>query len=282
MSQDTDYQVEDADPEIQSLLKSVYQEYGYDFRGYALASLKHRIWQSVWQENVTAVPELEQKILREPACLERFLLILATNTTTMFRDPGFYLACRQKIVPLLRTYPFVRIWHVGCSAGQDVCSLAILLWEEGLYERTRIYATDINETILQQARSGVFPLGMIAEYARNYRQAGGRRSFSDYYTIRDNQVVFHPRLQENVIWATHNLVTDASFNEFHFILCRNVLIHFNSWLQERVCRLLHESLVRLGVLGLGSQESLPSGPWTTGYEIMDAHEKLYRKMRDAF
>jgi chemotaxis protein methyltransferase CheR len=264
--------------EIPTLLEAVYQEYGYDFRDYAPASLKRRVWKCVWEEGVTSVPELSEKILGDPDCLERFLLVLSTNMIAMFRDPGFYLACRQKVLPLLRTYPHVQVWQVGCSTGEELYSLAILLWEEGLHERTRIYATDTNETILRQAQAGTYPLSVMPVYNHHYSQAGGQRPFSEYYTVQGNQAVFHQRLQKNVVWSTHQLVTDASFNEFHLIFCRNVMIYLNQSLQERVLRLLYDSLVRSGVLALGRQESLPLTPWAAYYEPIDGGEKLYRRI----
>jgi chemotaxis protein methyltransferase CheR len=264
--------------EISALLEAVYQEYGYDFRDYAPASLRRRVWKCVWEEGVAGVPELVEKIVGDRACLERFLLVLSTHMIAMFRDPGFYLACRQNVLPWLRTYPSVQVWQVGCSTGEELYSLAILLWEEGLHERTRIYATDTNETILRQAQAGAFPLSAMPVYAHLYTQAGGQRPFNEYYTVQGNQAIFHRRLQKNVVWSTHQLVTDASFNEFHLILCRNVMIYLNHRLQERVLRLLYDSLVRSGVLALGRQESLPLTPWAAYYEAVDGREKLYRRI----
>jgi chemotaxis protein methyltransferase CheR len=196
----------------------------------------------------------------------------------MFRDPHFYRAFRSKVIPFLRTYPFIRIWHAGCSTGEEVYSLAILLQEEGLYERCRLYATDMNEVVLKQAKAGVFSMGRMQDYTQNYLQAGGRRSFSEYYTAAYDHVVFHPFLKENVIFAQHNLVVDGSFNEFNVILCRNVMIYFNQALQARVHQLLYESLAKFGVLALGDKESLRFTPHESQYEVWERRTKLYGKL----
>jgi len=198
--------------------------------------------------------------------------------TSMFRDPSFYVAFREQVVPLLRTYPFVRIWHAGCSSGEEVYSMAILLEEEGLYKRCRLYATDLSETVLKRAKAGVFPLAPMREYTENYQRAGGKRAFSDYYTARYQQVLFRPALQENLVFAQHNLVTDSAFNDFNVVLCRNVMIYFNQALQRRVHELLHASLVRLGVLGLGRRESLRFTSHEASYQVVDASEQLYRRV----
>lgn len=208
--------------------------------------------------------------------MEKLLLDLSVNVTAMFRDPSFYLALRHKVVPLLRTYPFTRIWHAGCSTGEEVYSLAILLGEEDLLQRTRIYATDINEVVLQRARAGIFPLERMQEYTQNYLSAGGKRSFSEYYTARYDGALFDPALLERVVFSQHNLVTDRSFAEFHVILCRNVLIYFDRDLQRRVLGLFHESLVPFGILGLGRQETLRFSRYEDRYEELNAAEKLYR------
>jgi chemotaxis protein methyltransferase CheR len=210
--------------------------------------------------------------------MERLLLDLSINVTSMFRDPSFYVAFRGKVVPLLRTYPFTRIWVAGCSTGEEVYSLAILLQEEELYERTRIYATDINESVLDQARAGVFPLEKMKEYTQNYQRAGGTRAFSEYYVAAYDGAQFQRPLTENVVFAQHNLVSDRSFNEFQVIVCRNVMIYFDRTLQNRVHELFYESLVHLGMLGLGSKETVHFSPFEERYEELDPGEKLYRKV----
>ncbi|HEY9743959.1 MAG TPA: protein-glutamate O-methyltransferase CheR [Coleofasciculaceae cyanobacterium] len=265
--------------EIQLLLEGLYRYYGFDFRDYALASLKRRIWNAVRAEGLTSVSGLQERVLHDPACLERFLLGLSVHVTAMFRNPTFYLAFRNQVVPLLRTYPFIRIWCAGCSTGEEVYSMAILMQEEGLYHRCRIYATDMSEMVLRKAKAGIFPLDLMQEYTQHYLQAGGKQSFSEYYTAAYDSAIFRSTLRENIIFSQHNLATDGSFNEFNVILCRNVLIYFNQSLQERVHKLLYESLSRFGVLGLGRQESLKFTPHEQHYEVLDQREKLYRRIR---
>src|SRR6266852_1526218 len=265
--------------EIHLLTEGIYRRYGFDFRDYSMPSLKRRIWKRIYAEGLSTISALQEKVLRDPACMERLLLDLSINTTAMFRDPTFYLAFREKVVPLLRTYPFVRIWHAGCSTGEEVYSMAILLHEEGLYDRCRIYGTDINETALQRAKEGIFPINTMKENTSNYIAAGGKGTFSDYYTAKYDYAIFQPSLRENVVFAPHNLVTDASFNHFNAILCRNVVIYFNSALQERVQKLFLESMEMFGILGLGSKESLRFTSVADNYEVIDAEEKLYRRVR---
>jgi len=269
-----------ADPEaavIQALLEAVLQRYGFDFRDYASNFLKRRIWNRVHEEGLQDVAELQARLLEDPDCMERFLRTVTVNVTAMFRDPGFYLALRTRVVPLLHALPFVRIWHVGCSTGEEVYSMAILLQEEGLYSKCRIYATDVNEAVLAQAKVGIFPVAGLQEYTGNYLKAGGTGSFSEYYTALYDHVIFQRALAENIVFAQHNLVTDASFNEFHLILCRNVLIYFNEALAGRVHRLLYESLAPGGFLGLGSKESVQFTPHEACYEEIDHEERIYRK-----
>jgi chemotaxis protein methyltransferase CheR len=265
--------------EIQLLLDAIYKQYGFDFRDYAHASLKRRVWKRVMEEKLTSVSGLQEKVLHDNACMERFLLDLSINVTAMFRDPSFFLALREKVVPLLRTYPFIRIWDAGCSSGEEVYSLAILLQEEGIYERCRIYATDMNELVLARAREGIFPLSTMQENTANYLAAGGKGSFSEYYTARYDSAIFRPSLRENIVFAQHNLASDASFNEFNLILCRNVLIYFSNVLQDRVFTLFRESLEMFGVLGLGKKESMRYSAMESNFEEVDGAEKIYRRIR---
>jgi chemotaxis protein methyltransferase CheR len=265
--------------EIDLLLEGIFRRYGFDFREYAPASLKRRLWRRVHAEGLKSVSALQERVLHDSACMERLLLDLSINVTAMYRDPSFYAAFRQKVVPLLRTYPFARVWNAGCSTGEEVYSLAILLREEGLYDKTRIYATDINDSVLERARAGVFPLDKMQEYTQNYIAAGGTRSFSEYYAAGYDGAAFSPELIENVVFAQHNLVSDRSFNEFHVIMCRNVMIYFDKPLQDRVHGLFHDSLATFGVLALGHKESIRFTPHETGYEELDGEERLYRKMR---
>jgi chemotaxis protein methyltransferase CheR len=265
--------------ELQLLLEGVYRQYGFDFREYAPASLKRRVWRRMQKERLDTISALLEKVLHDPSCMERLLLDLSINVTSMFRDPTFYVAFREQVVPLLRTYPFTRLWVAGCSTGEEVYSLAILLSEEELYDRTRIYATDINEVVLDRARSGVFPLDRMREYTDNYIRAGGARSFSEYYLAKYEGALFDRTLTENVVWAQHNLVQDRSFNEFTVILCRNVMIYFDRPLQNRVHNLFYDSLERFGILCLGHKESIRFTEYEDCYEELDAQEKLYRRIK---
>jgi len=265
--------------EIKLLTEGIYEHYGFDFRDYSLPSMKRRIWKRIYAEGLSTVSGLQEKVLHDAGTMERLLLDLSINTTAMFRDPTFYLAFRQKVVPTLRTYPFVRIWHAGCSTGEEVYSMAMLLQEEGLYERCRIYATDINETVLQRAKEGIFPLSSMQENTSNYIAAGGTGNFSQYYTARYDHAIFRPSLRENVVFAQHNLVTDASFNQFNVIFCRNVLIYFNTELQDRVQKLFLNSMETFGILGLGKKETIKYTTIADSYEEIDAEERIYRRVR---
>ena len=265
------------DIEIGLLLEGVYLHYGYDFREYAPASLKRRIGDLMRDEKAGSVSQLQDRILHDPASFDRFVVALTVNVTSMFRDPTFYLAFRTKVVPLLKTYPFVRIWHAGCSTGEEVYSMAIVLTEEGIYDRCRIYATDLNESVLKQAKEGIYSLEYMQNYVSNYVRAGGKAAFSEYYTADNDSAIFRSTLRKNVVFSQHNLVTDRSFNEFNVILCRNVLIYFNQALQTRVHRLLYESLVKFGVLGLGHRETISYTPYEEKYEALEEGEKLYRR-----
>ena len=265
--------------ELQLLLEGVYRQYGFDFREYAPASLKRRVWRRVHAEGTETISGLLERVLHDPDVMERLLLDLSINVTSMFRDPTFYAAFREKIVPFLRTYPFTRVWIAGCSTGEEVYSLAILLHEEGIHDRARIYATDINEAVLERAREGVFPLEKMQEYTENYIRAGGKQSFSEYYLAKYEGALFDRTLTDNVVWAPHNLVQDRSFNTFNVILCRNVMIYFDRALQTRVHQLFHDSLERFGILALGHKESIRFTGFEGAYEELDSQEKLYRKVR---
>jgi chemotaxis protein methyltransferase CheR len=265
--------------EIELLLEGVFRHYGFDFRSYAYASIRRRLWKRIEAEGLSSISELQTLVLHNPQAMERLLLDLSVSVTAMFRDPGFYQVFRSDVVPLLRTYPFIRIWHAGCSTGEEVYSMAILLEEEDLLERTRIYATDINDAVLKQARAGIFPLNRMQEYTENYIRAGGKRSFSEYYTAKYDGALFSPSLSRNIVFSQHNLVTDRSFAEFTVIFCRNVLIYFDRALQDRVHSLFYDSLVMFGILALGSKESLRFSQYEPCYEKLHPREKLYRKIR---
>jgi chemotaxis protein methyltransferase CheR len=227
---------------------------------------------------VRSVAELQQRIGNDAAALQRVSETLTLSVTSMFRDPGFFLQFRQEVVPLLQTHPFLRLWVAGCATGQEVYSLAILLHESGLYARSRIYATELQSTILQQAMDGIYPLSVMQEYTRNYLAAGGTASFSDYYTADSSAVIIRPFLRENIVFAVHNLVSDGSFNEFQAIFCRNVMIYFNRSLQARVHHLLYDSLAMWGYLGLGRSETLRFSAHERCYEPLAGRERLYRKV----
>jgi chemotaxis protein methyltransferase CheR len=265
--------------EIDLLLEAMYRRYGFDFRQYAVASLKRRLWRRLLAEGLSTISELQARLLHDPACMERLLLDLSINVTSMFRDPTFYAAFREKVVPMLRTYPFTRIWCAGCSTGEEVYSLAILLEEEGLYARTRIYATDINENVLATAREGVFPLAKMQQYTQNYIRGGGKHDFSRYYVAAYDAAQFSRSLLENVVFAQHNLAMDRAFNEFNAIICRNVMIYFDRGLQDRVHSLFHDSLETFGILALGHKESLSFTAVADRYEEVDTNERIYRKIR---
>jgi chemotaxis protein methyltransferase CheR len=266
------------DIEIELLLEGIYRAFGFDFRDYSRASLKRRLLEVMGAEKVETVSAFQNKVLHDPDCLDRLLLGLSVHATAMFRDPSFYSTFRKQVVPLLRTYPTVQIWIAGCSTGEEVYSLAILLQEEKLYDKCRIYATDISHAVLRKARDGIFPMAAMREYTSNYHRAGGVHDFSDYYTARYDSVIFSTSLKRNLVFSEHNLATDGSFNEFQVILCRNVMIYFNKDLQARVHNLLYDSLSMFGVFGLGNKESLKFTPRADFYQHLNEQDKLYRKV----
>jgi chemotaxis protein methyltransferase CheR len=265
--------------QMQAFLRGVYASTGFDFRDYSVASMRRRIAHFAQTEGLEDVGELCHRARTERDFAARFVLAVTVHSTAMFRDPWFYVALREKVLPLLRSYPFVRIWHAGCSTGEEVYSLAILLHEENLAARCRIYATDLSEVVLQRAKAGIFSLQTMREYTQNYLKAGGRQEFSHYYSAHHGRASFRPELVENVVFAQHNLVTDRSFNSFQLVLCRNVMIYFNRDLQRHVHELLYQSLDLLGVLGVGDKESLQFSPREGYYEVLDEHAKLYRRVR---
>ncbi|SIR57497.1 chemotaxis protein methyltransferase CheR [Paenibacillus sp. RU4T] len=265
--------------EIEMLLVAMFRLYGYDFRNYAYASIRRRIWHRVHAERLTTITALTDRVIHDRGCMERLLSDLTIHVTEMFRDPEVFKSFRKHVVPLLKTYPFIRIWHAGCSTGEEVYSMAILLHEEGLYDRTRIYATDMSSTVLDVARQGVFPIERMQQYTRNYQDGGGKESFSDYYTAKYESVIFQSFLKKNIVFAQHNLVTDGSFNEFHVILCRNVMIYFNKDLQNHVHGLLYDSLSMFGVLLLGTKESINFTRHADQFDDLDLINRIYRKVK---
>jgi chemotaxis protein methyltransferase CheR len=264
--------------EIDLLLEAIYRIRGFDFREYARTSLRRRIQNRLRAEKIDTITRLLDRIVHDAACMDRLVVGLSVTVSAMFRDPVFFRALREQVFPLLRTWPYIRIWQAGCAMGEEVYSLAIMLAEDRLLDRCRIYATDINETALEKAHGGIFPLELMQRCTQNYLQAGGTRSFSEYYTAAYDNAIFSPALREQVVFARHNLVTDAPFNQFNLILCRNVLIYFNRALQDRVHRLLYDSLANFGVLGVGAKETLSFTPLEDRYEELVAPHRLYRRV----
>nr|WP_198044593.1 protein-glutamate O-methyltransferase CheR [Lysinibacillus timonensis] len=265
--------------EIQLLLNGLYEWCGYDFRNYAYPSVRRRILHRMNAENLRTITSLLDKVLHDKDCLQRLISDFSINVTEMFRDPLFFKEFREKVVPILKTYPSIRIWHAGCATGEEVYSMAILLNEEGLYEKTKIYATDINPNVLKIAKNGRYPLENMKKYTNNYLQAGGKEAFSDYYKVDHLGVKFQSFLAKNIVFAQHNLVTDSSFNEFHVILCRNVLIYFNKALQNKVLQLFYHSLGTFGILCLGSKESINYTDFSSNFDDIHAAQKIYKKIK---
>lgn len=264
--------------EIELLLTGIARHYGYDFRGYSPASLRRRVRHTMAGMNVRTVSELQARVLHDPVMLDRLLRQLTIHVTSMFRDGDFYRAMRKLVIPQLRTYPFVRVWHAGCSTGEEVYSMAILLEEEGLYERSRLYATDISETVLDRARRGIYPADLMRKYTEAYHRAGGTQDFSRYYVADGENAILSSSLRRNIVFSPHNLGSDSSFNEFNLILCRNVLIYFGANLRDRATQLLHDSLVRFGYLALGKKESLDPTPHVGRFEMLPGDARIYRRI----
>lgn len=268
---------DDFDIELKMLMEAVYLKYNYDFRDYTGASQKRRILVAMREMECDTVSSLQARVMHEADGFAQLLQYLTIPVTEMFRDPEYWLALREHVVPFLKTYPSLKVWVAGCSTGEEVYSLAILLQEEGLLERTIIYATDINPESLEAARRGVFNLDRMRLYTENYQKAGGRRSFSDYYTAAYDGALFERSLIENVTFADHSLATDSVFSETHLVSCRNVLIYFNRKLQDRVLGLFHESLCYRGFLGLGSKESIDFSSYAGRFDVLARRERIYRK-----
>jgi chemotaxis protein methyltransferase CheR len=264
--------------EIDLLLEALYRRYGYDFRHYAQASLKRRIRHFLAQSDSPTICDLIPRLVRDEAFASKAIHDFSITVTEMFRDPDFYCAVRRRVVPYLRTYPFFKVWVAGCATGEEVYSLAILLSEEGLYERTTLFGTDFNDTALQKAREGIFALKDIQQYTANYQKAGGKRSFSDYYHAQYRSAIVDQVLKTNVTFADHNLVIDGVFSEMHLIFCRNVLIYFDRVLQDRVLALLANSLTYGGFLCLGSKETIDFSDVQEQFRVMDARARIYQKV----
>lgn len=268
------------DIEVKLLMEGVYQVYGYDFRDYAESSLRRRLTQWLSGSGFATLSLAQSHILRDHGLFDTLLRGITVNVSEMFRDPAFFKIIREQVVPYLKTYPFVKIWLAGCSTGEEAYSVAILLLEEGLKGRFRIYATDINEEVIRKAQEGIYPLQELQHFTRNYQQAGGTGSFSDYYTARYDHAILTPSLRENIVFAAHNLAVDADFGEMNMILCRNVMIYFKLPLKERVLRLFDSSLQPGGFLCLGTKESLEHRQIADRYETVTARMPIYRKRYD--
>ena len=266
-----------AEIEQRLLIDAIYHRYHYDFRGYAQASLRRRLQTALLQFDCKTLSQLQDRVLHDPAVFPAMLQYLTVQVSDMFRDPGYFQSLRREVVPLLRTYPSLKVWVAGCSAGEEVYSLAILLHEEGLLERTLIYATDINPHALRAAESGVFDLERVAAFTENHARSGGRSSLSDYYTARYGRVVFDKSLREHVVFSDHSLATDSVFAEVHLVSCRNVLIYFERELQNRALGLFREALCHRGFLGLGSKESLRFSAHAEAFDEFVPEDRIYRK-----
>jgi chemotaxis protein methyltransferase CheR len=265
------------DLEIQLFLEALFQRYHYDFRHYARASIKRRLIQARDQLGFGSISAMQDRVLHDPAILPRLLGYLTVQVSEMFRDPSYFRALREKVLPHLRTYPSLKVWIAGCSAGEELYSLAILFREEGFYERTLFYATDINSEALAAAEAGVYALDRIRKFTENHQKSGGKSSLSDYYVAAYGRAVFDKTLRERVVFSDHSLVTDAVFGEMHLISCRNVMIYFDRPLQDRAIGLFRDSLTRKGFLGLGSKENLRFSAHANAFSDFVSAEKIYQR-----
>jgi len=265
--------------EISLLLEAIYQKYGYDFRQYSKAHINRRIRNRMTLSKLEDISQIQSKVLKDETFAHELLQDLSITVTEMFRDQDFYKSVRENVIPVLKTYPYIKIWHAGCSTGEEAYSIAIILQEEGLYNRATIYATDFNQHALNRAKEGIFSNSMMKEYTLNYQLAGGKKSFSNYYTSNYDHVIMNQSLKENIVWANHNLVTDGVFAEVHLILCRNVLIYFDHSLQNKVQKLFYDSLINGGILCLGSKEGLRFTDFYEKYIELDKKQRIFKKKR---
>lgn len=263
--------------ELDLLSEGIYRAYGYDFRNYARASFSRRIEQFVKLKDFDSISHLLGHILHNRQIFFELVSSISVTTSDMFRDPDVFLFIREKVIPYLKTFPHLRIWHAACANGEEVYSLAILLREEGLYDRCSIYATDLNEQALENVKQGIYPVGRIKDFSKNYLAAGGKFSLSDYYHAKYDNAIFDRSLLKNITFAHHNLSVDSVFQEANLILCRNVMIYFNRQLQDRVLSLLENSLVNGGVLCLGTKESLSLSSVESAFEPLNRELKIFKK-----
>jgi chemotaxis protein methyltransferase CheR len=267
----------DLDIELKLLIDAIYLRYHYDFRGYALASLKRRVKTAMGRLGCRTVSQLQERILHDPAAFPAVLDVLTVPVSEMFRDPHYFRSLRENVVPLLRTYPSLKVWVAGCSTGEEAYSFAILLHEEGLLERTLIYATDINPNTLQKAEAGVYDIDRIAGFTDNHQKSGASASLSDYYTAGYGRVVLNKFLKRHLVFSDHSLATDSVFAEVHLVSCRNVLIYFNRELQDRAIGLFHDALCRRGFLGIGSKESLRFSAHSSAFVDLAREDRIFQK-----
>ena len=265
------------DVEFRLLIDAIYHIYHYDFRGYAPASLRRRLRAAMSRFNCRTLSQLQDKIVHDSTAFPTLLDFLTVQVSEMFRDPAFFLSLREQVVPLLRTYPFLKVWVAGCSAGEEAYSLAILLQEEGLLSKTIIYATDINTGTLQKAAAGVYDVERIAGFTANHRKSGARASLSDYYTAAYGRAVFNKSLKDHIVFSDHSLATDSVFAEVQLVSCRNVLIYFNRVLQDRAIGLFREALCRQGFIGIGAKESLRFSSHSDAFLDFVPDERIFQK-----
>lgn len=263
--------------EIDLLLEAIYLKYGYDFRGYARSSVERRIDRALANSGLSSISQMQHRVLNDQVFFESLLLDLSINVTEMFRDPPFFAALREHLLPVFADRSAVKIWHAGCATGEEVYSTAILLHEAGLIDRARIYATDFNEVVLAKAREGILPIDRVRNYTSNYQQAGGQGSFADYYTARHGLAIISPELKRNIVFADHNLVTDGVFAEVDIVICRNVMIYFGRELQDRALRLFRDSLSDGGFLCLGSKETIMFSQCADDFQAFVNSQRIYRK-----
>ena len=265
--------------ELSEFLSSVFYCYGYDFSDYSKASVKRRIIRFMSMYKLKDIFHLKHLIINDEEFFKLFLEEFTVNVTEMFRDPALYKFIRNQIVPHLSTYPYLKVWHAGCSTGEEVYSMAIVMEEEGIYDKTKLYGTDINQKVLIQAKKGIFSVESMKTYTNNYINSGGGRAFSDYYIAKYDGVLFDKTLKRNMVFSAHNIVSDSSFNEFNMIVCRNVMIYFNKDLQNKAVELFYNSLIMFGYLVLGNKESLLFSRLKDKFEVIDQEQKIFRKIK---
>jgi len=266
------------DEDLEVILNDVVELYGYDFTNYSRASMRRRVARLIVKDRFSSFAEFRYRLRTDKPYFKRFVEEITVNVTEMFRDPLFYKSLREDVLPLLATWPVIRIWHAGCASGEEVYSMAILLHEAKLLQKSLLYATDINPTVLERVRDGIYPISQMKQYSENYIASGGKADFSSYYTAQYNSAKFDEFLGKRIVLATHNLVADRSFNEFQLILCRNVMIYFDKAFQDRTLQLFNESLEKFGYLALGSKETLKFSVVSKHFKQLESKEKIWKKI----